>query len=56
LHLVLFAWEAGALLLDLPEKEQGTVPATAKRAAGTDVVEMGRDALVWSGFWSLLLN
>jgi hypothetical protein len=52
LRVALFVWEAEALSLGLPEREQGTVPATAKRAAGTDAVEMGRDALEWSGSWS----
>jgi hypothetical protein len=56
LRAELFAWEGGALLVDLPEREQGTVPATAKRAAGTDAVGMGRDALEWSGSWSLSLS
>ena len=46
LRVALFVWEAEALLLGLHERELGSVPATGKRAAGTDAVGMGRDGSV----------
>ena len=35
-------------------RELEVVRGTAKKAAGIDAGEMGRDASVWSGSWSLL--
>jgi hypothetical protein len=50
-----WVWLSGALLRMARGIELVVVVrGTAKRAAGIDAGEIGRDASVWSGSWSLL--
>jgi hypothetical protein len=54
LRAAFWVWADGALWRGARGRAWEVVRGTAKKAAGIDAGETGRDASGWSGSWSLL--